>query len=408
MTIHLGFSQMKDEKKYYIPLRYSIGESISPRHWSRLRCKAIELKAYPHHTLLNIRLRLLENIVHSVVLELKNNDIIPTRHRIRELLDIRLRKSKGKIAWNHTHSFVSFIEYYIERSTHHKSNSTVRQYRNTLRLLLEFSKDSGRALDFEDIDLEFHAAFKKYMTNLGYSETYFSNQIKFIRLFMNEATEQGYNKQLVFKSRKFASPMPSSTKIYLTEAEITQIQQLNTADNLLLTVVRDLFIIGCRTGLRYSDLIRLSPSNFNEEGRILRINTQKTNELVYIPLSPDVMQICQKYHYSLPRIGNGIFNLNIKRIACLAGIEDVVEIVTKRGISKKREHVKKYKLVSSHTARRSFATNAYLANIPSIAIMRITGHRTERAFMSYIRISSENNAKQLLRHPHFLKDNPQN
>jgi integrase len=272
-------------------------------------------------------------------------------------------------------------------------------------LLLNFSNGNSKSLDFEDINLEFHTEFKKYMNNLGYTEAYFSNQIKFIRLFMNEATEMGHNKQLVYKSRKFACPMPETAKIYLTDAEITQIQQLKITDNLLLTVVRDLFIVGCRTGLRYSDLIRLSPSNFNEKERILRINTQKTNELVYIPLSPDVMQICRKYHYSLPHIGNGIFNLSIKRIANLAGINNDVEIITKRGSGKKREYLKKYKLVSSHTARRSFATNAYLANIPSIAIMRITGHRTERAFMRYIRVSSENNAKQLLNHPHFLKVN---
>ena len=404
MTVHLGFFEIRNGKKYYRPLRYSIGENISPKHWNRVQCKAIERRAYPQHTLLNIRLRLLENIVHSIVLELKNNDILPSRDRIRQLLDVKLHKTMGKIGWHHIHSFVNFIEYYIERTTHNKSINTIKQYRNTLRLLLDFSKDTNKKLDFEDIDLDFHTAFKKYMINKGYSETYFSNQIKFIRLFMNEATEQGYNKQLSFKSRKFASPMPSTTKIYLTEAEITKIQQLDTADNLLQTVIRDIFIIGCRTGLRYSDLMRLTPSNFNKEERILYISTQKTNEQVCIPLSPDVMQICQKYHYSLPHISNGIFNMHIKNIACRAGINKEVEIITKQGNSKKREYIKKYKLVSAHTARRSFATNAHLANVPSIAIMRITGHRTERSFMSYICISSETNAKQLLIHPHFLKE----
>jgi integrase len=406
MTVHFGSFLMKDDKRNYLPLKYSIGESISPKHWNPSVCRAIERKAYPQYTLLNIRLRLIENMVHCIVLDLKNNNVFPTRHRLRDILDAKLHKRSGTLAGNHAHSFISFIEYYIERTSHHKANNTIKQYRNTLRLLLDFVRDTGRPLDFEDINLTFHTEFKKYMTNLGYTETYFGNQIKFIRLFMNEATELGYNQQLVFKSRKFASPAPETVKVYLTEAEIIRIHELDISENMILTVVRDLFIIGCRTGLRFSDLMRLNPSNFNEEERIIRITTQKTNELVYIPLSPEVMQICQKYHYSLPRVANGTFNLNIKRIACMAGIEDDVDMVTKQGNSKKRECIKKYKLVSSHTARRSFATNAYLANVPSIAIMRITGHRTERAFMRYIRVTGENNAKQLLEHPHFLKDYP--
>ena len=52
-------------------------------------------------------------------------------------------------------------------------------------------------------------------------------------------------------------------------------------------------------------------------------------------------------------------------------------------------------MITSHTARRSFATNAYLADIPAISIMKITGHKTEAAFMKYIKISEEENAIQL-------------
>ena len=55
----------------------------------------------------------------------------------------------------------------------------------------------------------------------------------------------------------------------------------------------------------------------------------------------------------------------------------------------------KYALVSSHTARRSFATNAYKAGIPSIAIMKITGHKRESTFMRYIRVSERENAEML-------------
>ena len=61
----------------------------------------------------------------------------------------------------------------------------------------------------------------------------------------------------------------------------------------------------------------------------------------------------------------------------------------------------KYDLVTSHTARRSFATNAYLAGLPPISIMKITGHKTESSFMKYIKISEKENAIQLKGHEFF-------
>ena len=61
----------------------------------------------------------------------------------------------------------------------------------------------------------------------------------------------------------------------------------------------------------------------------------------------------------------------------------------------------KYQLVSSHTARRSFATNAYKSGVPTIAIMKITGHTKESTFLKYIKVSAQENADMLSRHPFF-------
>ena len=63
----------------------------------------------------------------------------------------------------------------------------------------------------------------------------------------------------------------------------------------------------------------------------------------------------------------------------------------------------KFELITTHTARRSGATNMFNAGIPTIRIMKITGHKTEKAFMKYIKISQEENAKSLSDHPFFKK-----
>ena len=60
--------------------------------------------------------------------------------------------------------------------------------------------------------------------------------------------------------------------------------------------------------------------------------------------------------------------------------------------------ITKTRQMKTHTARRSGATNMYLAGIPTIAIMKITGHRE---FMKYIKITEEQTALELMSHPYF-------
>jgi len=52
-------------------------------------------------------------------------------------------------------------------------------------------------------------------------------------------------------------------------------------------------------------------------------------------------------------------------------------------------------MVTTHTARRSFATNMYKMGIPSITIMAITGHRTETAFLKYIKVTPQEHAEKM-------------
>ena len=94
-------------------------------------------------------------------------------------------------------------------------------------------------------------------------------------------------------------------------------------------------------------------------------------------------------------------NRFIKEIAREAGVTEKVEVSYVENGEKKNRLVEKCELVKTHTARRSGATNMYLAGIPTIAIMKITGHKTEREFMKYIKITEEQTALELMSHPYF-------
>ncbi|WP_437371677.1 tyrosine-type recombinase/integrase [Maribacter litoralis] len=94
-------------------------------------------------------------------------------------------------------------------------------------------------------------------------------------------------------------------------------------------------------------------------------------------------------------------NTYLKEVASLSKLKDKVETTITKGGVVKKESIEKYKLVTTHTARRSFATNLFLADVPTISIMKITGHKTEKSFLSYIRVTQEQNADKLLNHPFF-------
>jgi integrase len=163
-----------------------------------------------------------------------------------------------------------------------------------------------------------------------------------------------------------------------------------------------LFVIGCYTGLRFSDLATLNEKNIIDKGTKIKILTQKTGELVIIPLHTYILEILKRYNGKIPQvISNQKMNDHLKAIGKEAKIKEKTTLHYTQGGIKKSETLPKHELITVHTARRSFATNAFLNEIPSISIMKITGHRTERAFMKYIKISQEENANKLINHTFF-------
>mgnify|MGYP003560518213 FL=1 len=161
---------------------------------------------------------------------------------------------------------------------------------------------------------------------------------------------------------------------------------------------KDLFIIGCYTGLRRSDLNKLNDGiwNLDENGNTVSIIAEKTKKRVIIPLHPCVRAIYNKYHGVLPKLGDKHnSNEHLKNLGRLAGINEITAITENRGGKVTTLKHKKYDLIGFHTARRSFATNMFLAGKPTYAIMQLTGHTNERTFYKYVKATPEQIAKLL-------------
>ena len=65
----------------------------------------------------------------------------------------------------------------------------------------------------------------------------------------------------------------------------------------------------------------------------------------------------------------------------------------------------RWEVFMTHTARRSFITNALLAGIAPHQIMKMTGHSNMRTFEAYIKFNEKYNAIQLSTDPFFTKLN---
>lgn len=378
-------------------LKYSTSEKIHPKFWNSERKRAKETRSFPTYATLNDTLDNLANTVKNAHRDFINADIPPTPYKLKDILD----KSLFKEEYGQKTNLLKFISSLIAESN--RKLNTLNQWKQTYRKLLEYKKSTKKEVDFDTIDMEFYSNFLQYLTKEGYTKNSIGGFIKNVKVFMNEAVNRNLTKNLEYRNKKFKVIEEQVDKIYLTQQELATIYQMKlTGIYQKLDKVRDLFIIACYTGLRFSDLIELRADNVINGGSQIKIRTEKTSELVVIPLHPLVKKIIAKYKGNLPPVNsNQKMNEYLKEIGDLAELNESKIIAITRGGKTEKTTYKKWELITTHTARRSFATNAFLMDVPTISIMKITGHRTEKSFMKYIRISQEENANKLNNHPFF-------
>lgn len=396
--LSFGAFEMVDGKKKYKPLEYYVSESINPKYWDSKEGRSIR-KGFPQFSEFNARLDNIENKVLDIVRRLTNDEIELTHEIIKAEIDKLFNREPIEPGIKQM-ELMEFIDYFITNCN--RSEGTKKSYKRVERDLQEFQKKKKIVLTFNKIDVDFHTDIVTFYKSKGkgYAPNTIGTRIKVIKTFMSEAYERNLHNNLDYKKRMFNKPHEETKAIYLNSKELTSIYKLDLSKNKTLDNVRDWFLIGAYTGLRFSDLNKLTKENITKS--TIEITTQKTDTSVSIPLHPIVSEILTKYNYSLPRLmSNQKFNDYIKDVASLAQINEPILIEQTKGVLKTKQSVSKHTLISAHTARRSFATNAFLAGVPPIQIMRMTGHKSESSFLKYIKISNEENAKQLQMHPFF-------
>ncbi|MCX6214555.1 site-specific integrase [Spirosoma sp.] len=380
-------------------LVYPTEKKIHPLYWNPNNQRVRETKQFPKYREYNNRFDEIERAGKDAVDTLVESGIKrPTVEQVREkLLSILFPREK-----NESISLLRFFDKHIETNRSIQKLNTLKVKQTTLNHLNNYAKARKKRVDFDTIDLDFYHDFTNYLiADCGLFNNSVGKYVKTLKVVLNDAAEKDIHQNLTFKKKSFRTLVDDTDSIYLTEEEISRIYGLDLTKNSRLERVRDMFVVGCWVGLRYSDLAELRSEHFvKEEGNsYIKIRTQKVYDDVYVPLHPVVESIIEKYKGQLPRVlSNQKANEYLKEIAKAAELNSSVVINRKRGSERVSEVFEKWELVSTHTQRRSFATNLYLQGVPTITIRAITGHRTERAFLSYIKVDSKQHAKLLKTH----------
>ncbi len=304
-----------------------------------------------------------------------------------------------------------FLDFYSKNNSPYTkkvlTKGTLTTYKSALtRLQLYIRERKLKTFSFNDCNRQFYNDYVSYLTEKKYSKNYIGTMIQKLKTILGYAYDEGIHNNLEFKKNYFSKFTEEIDHIYLTIDELKRISDLEINDFVLETV-RDIFLIGCNTGLRISDILsllrRTTQVVFVDDGvSYFHIKQIKTSHMVIIPLNSFVLDILKKRDGNLPKyLHQNIVNEHIKSICKRAKIYENHIIRRTEGGKEVEHELPKYKFVSSHTARRTFCTNAYKSGMPVQDIMAISGHKTERVFLNYVKVEKTENAKRIAKHAFF-------
>jgi hypothetical protein len=265
---------------------------------------------------------------------------------------------ENAFAYQNNNTFNKWFKLQIEKETTKKS--TKRVLYTVLNQLNSFNSN----LSFSDIDFKFLKSFERFLIDKGLKPNTISIYLKVIKKFVRLAINNDFINSSNNPFRAFKISMRKTDKTFLLPSEIDIIENLNLENNKRLKYARDLFLFSCYTGLRFSDVVTLEPTNIQmiDGKKWLIKNQQKTDEKIKIPIyllfDGKPLKIIQNY-FSLgsktlfKSITNNSINAKLKRIFALAGID---------------------KHVTFHAARHTTATYLLSKKVSIFVVQKILGH----------------------------------
>ena len=374
-------------------LKCAIGDWINPEAWDPKTQRVT--KVHPGYVDINDKLDDIAAHTRQIYKDFNLGNISPKDFR--NEIGYRMEwEARPEVEKKTIPTLFEFIEKDFLPESKMRANATWQAMYTTFQHLKNYAKEKkGGTLDYEDLTFKFFADFKKwlYAPPREHGINTAAKILKRIKQMARVAhKERRYHTNDDYDAIKIESS-PAS-KFALSFEELELLYQLDLSESSGIEKTRDLFLIGCYTGLRFSDFSRIRPEHIETYGgqTLLNITTQKTGAIVSIPLFPIPLLILGKYNFKAPKLSAQRMNDYLKELGKMAGFNDKV-VITGSKAGKRTDTVsEKWENISTKAARKSFATNFYLNGTPAIVLMQITGHKTEREFLKYIAVDGKKNA----------------
>jgi integrase family protein len=395
---------ISDEKKIF---KYSTGEVISPNDWdfnarmpkSRKGADGVRLRKIAAHIMQY------NDFLVTLIDNYKLNGEKITREKLKNAFDAKFKPERVTNDFEYFTDFISdflsSIKGAINKSTGKEySKARVYVYNQSMNALINFENYSNKRIRIDEYNSQLNDAFVSFCANeKKFSSNTIGELVSGVKVLLRKAKEKGYT--IANDLGDFTKTKEESISVVLSEDEIERLVAFDFSNDKKLENARDLMILGIWTGLRVSDVMNL-PS-IDPDSKFIEVEPQKTRNTsgakVVIPLHHHIKDMIRKRGMPTP-LNNSYFNKFVKEVCRIIGFNNDVEgtLMNPKTRRKERGVFKKWQLISSHTCRRSFATNLYLMNFPTLSIMKITGHTTEASFLKYIKVTPKEHAEKLLAH----------
>lgn len=418
--IQLFFNYGKERR-----LRYSTGLSIKDlKSWNTDTMRVRNVQTEPLRVQINNTLNSFTDAIEKEFLKLSvTENVVIDNEVLKNFCDLYFNK-KTKSQEALPPSLLEHYEWFLKNYSIKPLPSTgkplgrgtLKTYRNAFTILKRFNSEVYR-INYDRITLQFYDDFLEWLYEQDYSVNYIGTQIKILKTVMNNALEKDYHTSKDFLKSYFKKPSEEIHNIFLDEEELNHLFSLNLEDfedvrvnnNFLITrakldQARDLFLLGCWTGLRVGDFSQLKPNNIIEANgdAFIQVIVKKSKKPLTIPIHPMVKQILDKNGGMPPnRMPAQHINYCLKELGKAAGFNELIEKSITKGGKKLTTVYEKHQLLVSHTARRSFCTNCYMAEMPVADIMAISNHKSEAVFYNYIKVGHLERARRIGKHIFF-------
>jgi len=370
--------------------KFSTGVKLHPDFWN-LKKQSIRA-SHPHSKKLNATLKKTRADFENIVLTAELQDKPITKDFL--LLHSKYANtSPGNFGFN----FFALYDEFVASKKSHCAQVSINKYNQVKKHMEDFALKKHFIYSFEAIDFTFYEQFTGYLSDeAGLFNTSAEKVIKCLKTFLNYCFEKGLHDNITFK--KFKGLKDNTEEIIaLSVEELAKIENLSSLSPFD-HKCRDLFLVLCYTGVRFSDL-RMINNNRITNG-FISITTQKTKDAVKIPVHKRLSDLLSLYTdkgiIKLPVISNPQLNAALKDIGKLAELNDNCFKVRYKGGQAHEFEKQKWELLTTHTGRRTFTTLSLFLGMDSESVKKITGHKSDKSFKKYVRYS-DNQLKEKIK-----------